>query len=489
MDFSSFSAQVLESFNQQQAAAASGLQNIVGNVQFPIASTLAHGTPHPPHGALAVGTLQPESIRQQQNAAAGVKLARPLVIPKTAKVRSTKQLTHVVHSIHKKASNNTSSPASTSSRQKQQQQSRNDKDTGRRKWSPNRKAAGFWSPFNDWWRLEFEKLRRRPTTEEVSEWYSKNADKAWPGQKPTVKETRRHAKCLRTTEDVRNYFRKYRAKRSVAQTKKNGGGGSGVGGGNLPAKVNSLAADCKAFLLGQANPAAGIHQQQQQDLVGAHRGLNPAAWIQPGTNGFFNHGNIGAFATAAATQNDMVAAVYRNYQAQAAAQAQAQLNQVQAQAIMQNHTNLAGLYMNANGRTLVRDVQYVRPATTTKSRAGPVGAAAGTEHPSESPSSAETTEVVGIKQEQATLHLETQHTENACLSSMIGIIEKSRSLTNTPTPAIPWRHEEVSTAFQEDNHLENIKLDYTPHTHAIHILPAAVVDSTESNGEHYIDGL
>ena len=55
-----------------------------------------------------------------------------------------------------------------------------------RKWSPNRKAAGFWSPFNDWWRLEFERLGRRPTTEEVSAWYVDHADRVWGDAKPSM---------------------------------------------------------------------------------------------------------------------------------------------------------------------------------------------------------------------------------------------------------------------------------------------------------------
>ena len=166
MDLSSFSAQVLESYNQQ-AAAASGFQNIVGNVPFPIASTFAAvGAPQPGAG-LAVSPATPT--------------AAAVVPVKTAKVRSAKQVVSIKRTVSRKTKEG---GVSSSSSLKQNQ---SNKVEGRRKWSPNRKAAGFWSPFNDWWRLEFEKLKRRPTTEEVSEWYTENADKAWPGQQPTIK--------------------------------------------------------------------------------------------------------------------------------------------------------------------------------------------------------------------------------------------------------------------------------------------------------------
>jgi len=322
----------------------------------------------------------------------------------------------------------------------------------RRKWSPNRKAAGFWGPFNDWWRLEFTRLGRRPTTEEVSDWYVQCADQTWPGQKPSLKETRRHAKCLRTTEDVRNYFRKYRAKGRNTQNNKQ------------PEQTASAVA--------RKNPLADKKVSFSQGMLQESRGLTPAAWIQSGGNGFFNSGNIGAFTS----QNNMFSAMYQNYQAHQAAQVQAQAQaQAQAQVQVAQAQGLNRLMQNTN---IMYNIKFAQDAQQNNARKKKEAIAI----TSESPSSAETTEVV-----ERTHHLEA-HTENACLSSMIGIIERSRSLTNTPTP-IPWRHEEVSTAFQDDNHLENIKLDYAPHTHSIHILPAAVVDSAESNGEHYIDGL
>lgn len=44
-------------------------------------------------------------------------------------------------------------------------------------------------------------------------WYDNHADETWGNEKPTVQETRVHAKCLRSVESVRDYFRDYRAKK------------------------------------------------------------------------------------------------------------------------------------------------------------------------------------------------------------------------------------------------------------------------------------
>jgi len=276
-----------------------------------------------------------------------------------------------------------------------------------RKWSPNRKAAGFWSPFNDWWRLEFERLGRRPTTEEVSAWYVDHADRVWRDAKPSVKETRRHAKCLRTTEDVRNYFRKYRAKKGFVQAKKNEAAAA-----KAKIKRNSLvrlkstvekaqlASTFKSSVFEALNKPLNAILQEQPKAIEATPKF-PQAWIQPpGGNGLLNAaGNLGTFAS----QNDMFSAMsmYRNYAAQA--------TQAAPFAFVQNQ-NL--LYQNAIGRTLARDVQQYAKFPAQKQH---------------STNSTETTELVN---------------EAACLSNMISHIERSR----TPTP-IPWRHEEVSTFF------------------------------------------
>lgn len=48
-------------------------------------------------------------------------------------------------------------------------------------------------------------------------WYDAHSDEAWGDDKPTVMETRVHAKCLRSVASVRNYFREYRAKKKHEQ--------------------------------------------------------------------------------------------------------------------------------------------------------------------------------------------------------------------------------------------------------------------------------
>lgn len=40
-----------------------------------------------------------------------------------------------------------------------------------RKHAPDRRPLRFWQPFNDWWRSELTRLGRRPTSEEIGEWY------------------------------------------------------------------------------------------------------------------------------------------------------------------------------------------------------------------------------------------------------------------------------------------------------------------------------
>jgi hypothetical protein len=48
-------------------------------------------------------------------------------------------------------------------------------------------------------------------------WYRDSADDAWGDDKPTLQETRVHAKCLRSVSSVRDYFREYRAKKKVSK--------------------------------------------------------------------------------------------------------------------------------------------------------------------------------------------------------------------------------------------------------------------------------
>lgn len=83
-----------------------------------------------------------------------------------------------------------------------------------KRWSEGRRPLGFWDPFNAWWREEYKKLGRRPTSKEINEWHEKFAGRTWSSNCPTAKETRKHAKCLRTVEGVRKYFREYRARKT-----------------------------------------------------------------------------------------------------------------------------------------------------------------------------------------------------------------------------------------------------------------------------------
>eukprot|EP00879_Flechtneria_rotunda_P027370 GHRR01029318.1.p1 GENE.GHRR01029318.1~~GHRR01029318.1.p1 ORF type:complete len:284 (+),score=86.41 GHRR01029318.1:344-1195(+) len=92
-----------------------------------------------------------------------------------------------------------------------------------RKHAPDRRPLRFWQPFNDWWRAELERLGRRPTSQEIGEWYAHSAGMVWGEAKPTLQETRVHAKCLRSLPLVRDYFRNYRAKKRAK-----GSDGSGL---------------------------------------------------------------------------------------------------------------------------------------------------------------------------------------------------------------------------------------------------------------------
>jgi len=75
-----------------------------------------------------------------------------------------------------------------------------------------RRPAQFWAPLNNWWRGYFAETGQRPVTSHVQEWFERNGDSVWGLDKPTWKEARIHAKCLRSTDQVKNYFREYRAR-------------------------------------------------------------------------------------------------------------------------------------------------------------------------------------------------------------------------------------------------------------------------------------
>eukprot|EP00195_Chlamydomonas_chlamydogama_P016405 CAMPEP_0202902302 /NCGR_PEP_ID=MMETSP1392-20130828/16776_1 /ASSEMBLY_ACC=CAM_ASM_000868 /TAXON_ID=225041 /ORGANISM="Chlamydomonas chlamydogama, Strain SAG 11-48b" /LENGTH=826 /DNA_ID=CAMNT_0049589049 /DNA_START=293 /DNA_END=2773 /DNA_ORIENTATION=- len=83
-----------------------------------------------------------------------------------------------------------------------------------------RRPAQFWSPLNNWWRQYLDENGRRPVTADVQAWYNAYADAVWGRDKPPWRDARIHAKCLRSTEQVKNYFRKYRAsKKGVAESR------------------------------------------------------------------------------------------------------------------------------------------------------------------------------------------------------------------------------------------------------------------------------
>ncbi|GFR40626.1 hypothetical protein Agub_g1208 [Astrephomene gubernaculifera] len=78
----------------------------------------------------------------------------------------------------------------------------------------NRRPVNYWSRFNQWWRHVLEESGRRPDAAAINRWYEENAQSTWPpNDMPTMLETRIHAKCLRSVDEVRNYFRAYRAQR------------------------------------------------------------------------------------------------------------------------------------------------------------------------------------------------------------------------------------------------------------------------------------
>ncbi|KAG2499411.1 hypothetical protein HYH03_002985 [Edaphochlamys debaryana] len=73
-----------------------------------------------------------------------------------------------------------------------------------------KKLAGFWSPFNTWWRAQYERIGKRPCKAQICEWHEAHALAAWGQECPSLDDMLIHAKGMRSTEEVRNYFRVYR---------------------------------------------------------------------------------------------------------------------------------------------------------------------------------------------------------------------------------------------------------------------------------------
>eukprot|EP00798_Chlamydomonas_sp_ICE-L_P030261 gene30261-35248_t len=79
-----------------------------------------------------------------------------------------------------------------------------------------RRPTGYWQEFNAWYRAELAN-GTRPSVVVVDRWYEKNAVNAWPNKedRPSGKDARSHAKSLRSTDEVKAYFQRYRAVKKV----------------------------------------------------------------------------------------------------------------------------------------------------------------------------------------------------------------------------------------------------------------------------------
>ncbi|KAF6257579.1 hypothetical protein COO60DRAFT_1626766 [Scenedesmus sp. NREL 46B-D3] len=113
-----------------------------------------------------------------------------------------------------------------------------------------------------WWRSELTRTGRRPTSQEIGDWYEVSADGVWTEGKPSLQETRVHAKCLRSLPLVRDYFRNYRAKkkeyaRAMMQAQQ-------VQAAVLQHHMVAAAAAARQQLAGQQLGAFPVAQQQQQ---------------------------------------------------------------------------------------------------------------------------------------------------------------------------------------------------------------------------------
>ncbi|GIL74281.1 hypothetical protein Vretimale_2033 [Volvox reticuliferus] len=77
------------------------------------------------------------------------------------------------------------------------------------------KPGYSWQEFNEWARDVMERTKKHPGVRAIREWWHTNAERVWPCSetRPSVELAERHAKGLRSKESIRNYFRKYRARR------------------------------------------------------------------------------------------------------------------------------------------------------------------------------------------------------------------------------------------------------------------------------------
>lgn len=83
----------------------------------------------------------------------------------------------------------------------------------------DRRPMRYWDTFNTWWRAHLSETNKRPTPAEIHRWYEQNHQEAWESflkkgfRSPGVEATIAHAKCLRSTDSIRDYFRAYRARK------------------------------------------------------------------------------------------------------------------------------------------------------------------------------------------------------------------------------------------------------------------------------------
>ncbi|GFH24096.1 uncharacterized protein HaLaN_21822, partial [Haematococcus lacustris] len=120
-----------------------------------------------------------------------------------------------------------------------------------------RRPAGFWQMFNVWWRKELDNAGGiRPPTSAVRKWYQEYAEAVWPdaSSRPCWRDCRVHAKCLKSTEEVKEYFRKYRC------GKKPGANGTAQARGRAANESNSDSdadedEDASNYTAGRVQPA------------------------------------------------------------------------------------------------------------------------------------------------------------------------------------------------------------------------------------------
>lgn len=63
--------------------------------------------------------------------------------------------------------------------------------------SRRNRPPGYWSTFNAWWKALFERTKRRPTSQAIKCWHSRNATRVWGSCSPTYEQLQRHANCHR----------------------------------------------------------------------------------------------------------------------------------------------------------------------------------------------------------------------------------------------------------------------------------------------------